>query len=483
MKKIEAIIKPFKLDEVKEALTDLGVQGMTVTEVKGFGRQKGHKEVYRGAEYVVEFVPKVKIEIVVSDTLAQRAVETIVRAAKTGTIGDGKIFVTPLGEADRSRPGVPGEGAVYDNRFLASDRLLHGGGVGQPLRRPLLRLKGYRRVHGDDVNPMGVRRCTIRARTSLPMGENSLRSIVHMACCLAACVLAARADAVSTADAPSNLTYGPFVFRFVETDRPLIKALEPLADRAWERITRDLGSAPAGSITVVLSPTDAAFNQFQPPGEPLPDWAVGVAYPGSMTMVIRSYHVAGSPRQDIGMIFVHELTHLVLGARFGERPVPFWLHEGLAMYEAGEWRFEHEWDLIWAVLANRVPALDTLTGVGRSEAEARTAYALSEALVGHMIATYGRERFGAFVAQLAEGGSFEDALISALRVTPERFDEKWRAYLDRRYTWIPLITSSTALWVLMMAIAIAAYAAKKRRNRKTAAAWAEEERGREQPAE
>ena len=112
MKKIEAIIKPFKLDEVKEALTELGVQGMTVTEVKGFGRQKGHKEVYRGAEYVVEFVPKVKIEVVVADALVQRAVDTIVRLAKTGTIGDGKIFVTPIGEAIRIRTGETGDGAL-----------------------------------------------------------------------------------------------------------------------------------------------------------------------------------------------------------------------------------------------------------------------------------------------------------------------------------------------------------------------------------
>jgi nitrogen regulatory protein PII len=112
MKKIEAIIKPFKLDEVKEALTELGVQGMTVTEVKGFGRQKGHKEVYRGAEYVVEFVPKVKIEIVVGDALAQRAVDTIMRMAKTGTIGDGKIFVSSLSEAIRIRTGETGEGAL-----------------------------------------------------------------------------------------------------------------------------------------------------------------------------------------------------------------------------------------------------------------------------------------------------------------------------------------------------------------------------------
>jgi nitrogen regulatory protein PII len=112
MKKIEAIIKPFKLDEVKEALTEIGVQGMTVTEVKGFGRQKGHKEVYRGAEYVVEFVPKLKVEIVVADAMAQRAVEAIVRAAKTGTIGDGKIFVTSLSDAVRIRTGETGEGAL-----------------------------------------------------------------------------------------------------------------------------------------------------------------------------------------------------------------------------------------------------------------------------------------------------------------------------------------------------------------------------------
>src|SRR3972149_7538835 len=98
MKKIEAIIKPFKLDEVKDALNEIGVQGMTVTEVKGFGRQKGHVELYRGAEYDIAFIPKVKLEIVVSDTMAQKAVSTIEEKAKTGKIGDGKIFVFPLEE-------------------------------------------------------------------------------------------------------------------------------------------------------------------------------------------------------------------------------------------------------------------------------------------------------------------------------------------------------------------------------------------------
>ncbi|MFZ5875816.1 MAG: P-II family nitrogen regulator [Nitrospirota bacterium] len=112
MKKIEAIIKPFKLDDVKAALVDLGVHGMTVSEVKGFGRQKGHKEIYRGAEYVVEFVPKTRLEIVVADTLAPRVVDAIVRAAKTGSIGDGKIFVTPISEAIRIRTGETGEGAL-----------------------------------------------------------------------------------------------------------------------------------------------------------------------------------------------------------------------------------------------------------------------------------------------------------------------------------------------------------------------------------
>jgi nitrogen regulatory protein P-II 1 len=112
MKKIEAIVKPFKLDEVKEALQGVGIQGMTVTEVKGFGRQKGHTELYRGAEYVVDFLPKIKIELAVSDELAGKAVEAIVEAANTGRIGDGKIFVTEIEEAIRIRTGERGPDAV-----------------------------------------------------------------------------------------------------------------------------------------------------------------------------------------------------------------------------------------------------------------------------------------------------------------------------------------------------------------------------------
>ncbi len=112
MKKIEAIIKPFKLDEVKDALNEIGIQGMTVTEVKGFGRQKGHTELYRGAEYVVDFLPKIKLEVVTSDNLAAKAVSTIERIAKTGKIGDGKIFVFSVEEAVRIRTGERGETAV-----------------------------------------------------------------------------------------------------------------------------------------------------------------------------------------------------------------------------------------------------------------------------------------------------------------------------------------------------------------------------------
>ena len=112
MKKIEAVIKPFKLDDVKDALKEAGVQGMTAVEVKGFGRQKGHTEHYRGAEYTVDFVPKVKIEVVVSDDLAARVVETLVAAARTGKIGDGKIFVVPVEEAVRIRTGERGDEAL-----------------------------------------------------------------------------------------------------------------------------------------------------------------------------------------------------------------------------------------------------------------------------------------------------------------------------------------------------------------------------------
>jgi len=112
MKKIEAIIKPFKLDEVREALSEIGITGLTVTEVKGFGRQKGHTELYRGAEYVVDFLPKMKMEMVVADGMVETAIDTIIKAARTGKIGDGKIFVSDVQQVVRIRTGETGEAAV-----------------------------------------------------------------------------------------------------------------------------------------------------------------------------------------------------------------------------------------------------------------------------------------------------------------------------------------------------------------------------------
>jgi nitrogen regulatory protein P-II 1 len=112
MKKIEAIFKPFKLDEVREALSEIGVSGLTVTEVKGFGRQKGHTELYRGAEYVVDFLPKVKVEVVVADSMLDQAIDAIVKSARTGKIGDGKIFVTGVDQVIRIRTGETNEAAI-----------------------------------------------------------------------------------------------------------------------------------------------------------------------------------------------------------------------------------------------------------------------------------------------------------------------------------------------------------------------------------
>ena len=112
MKKIEAIIKPFKLDDVKEALAALGIEGMTVTEVKGFGRQKGHTEIYRGSEYTVDFLPKIKVEVVLGETLVPEAAQAIIKAAKTGKIGDGKVFITPVDDAMRIRTDETGENAI-----------------------------------------------------------------------------------------------------------------------------------------------------------------------------------------------------------------------------------------------------------------------------------------------------------------------------------------------------------------------------------
>lgn len=112
MKKIEAIIKPFKIDDVKEALLDIGIQGMTITEIKGFGRQKGHTEIYRGAEYLIDFLPKIKLEVIITDAQVREVVETIERTAKTGKIGDGKIFVLPVDDVIRIRTGETGDFAI-----------------------------------------------------------------------------------------------------------------------------------------------------------------------------------------------------------------------------------------------------------------------------------------------------------------------------------------------------------------------------------
>jgi nitrogen regulatory protein P-II 1 len=112
MKKVEAIIKPFKLEEVKDALTEIGIHGLTVSEVKGFGRQKGHTELYRGAEYVVDFIPKIKIEVVVSEDMVEKVVETIVNSARTGRIGDGKVFIIPVEDIVRIRTGERGKDAI-----------------------------------------------------------------------------------------------------------------------------------------------------------------------------------------------------------------------------------------------------------------------------------------------------------------------------------------------------------------------------------
>jgi nitrogen regulatory protein P-II 1 len=112
MKKIEAIIRPFRIDDVREALGDIGVKGMTLTEVKGYGRQKGHTELYRGSEYQIDFLPKIKLEVVVTDKLADKVVDTIVKAAKTGEVGDGKIFISDVEDAVRVRTGESGEAAL-----------------------------------------------------------------------------------------------------------------------------------------------------------------------------------------------------------------------------------------------------------------------------------------------------------------------------------------------------------------------------------
>src|SRR3990172_7993536 len=215
-----------------------------------------------------------------------------------------------------------------------------------------------------------------------------------------------------------------FFFRFHEQDQLYMNPIIARAEALYEKITQDIGFAPTELIGVTMAFTEAEFNQFQQEGNRLPQWAVGVAYPALNLMVIRSPRLVAGTQENPLKTFIHELSHLILASQFGRTPIPRWLNEGLAMYEAYEWSPSQDLLMARAVLSRRLISLDHLTRAfgGEEDIAVRQAYFQSYSLVNYLISTYGLEDFHSFVLRLARGESFEQALQETFLLSPQSFE-------------------------------------------------------------
>ena len=275
-----------------------------------------------------------------------------------------------------------------------------------------------------------------------------------------------------------------FFFRFHEQDRFYMDRIITRSEVLYEKITQDIGFAPTEPIGVIIAFTEEEFNQFQPEGDRLPQWAVGVAYSDLNLMVIRSPRLVAGTQENPLETFTHELSHLILASQFGKHPIPRWLNEGLAMYEAYEWHPSQELLMARAVLSGRLISLDPLTqAFGGEGFEIQQAYLQSYSLVNHLISTYGREDFHSFVLRLARGQSFEQALQETFLLSPQTFEAKWKQYLRLRFNWIPVLTSTAVLWFLISSPLFGIYLIRKRKNRRILQKWSREEQREEKDNE
>jgi len=275
-----------------------------------------------------------------------------------------------------------------------------------------------------------------------------------------------------------------FFFRFHQQDQFYMNPIIARAEALYEKITQDIGFAPTELIGVTMAFTEAEFNQFQQEGDRLPQWAVGVAYPALNLMVIRSPRLVAGTQENPFKTFTHELSHLILASQFGRHPIPRWLNEGLAMYEAYEWHPSQDLLMARAVLSGRLISLDQLTkAFGGEGSEIQQAYFQSYSLVNYLISTYGRQDFHSFVLRLSRGQPFEQALQETFPLSPQSFETKWKRHLRLRFNWIPILTSTAVLWFLIASSLFGIYLIRKRKNRRILRKWSREDQWEEKDNE
>ena len=267
-----------------------------------------------------------------------------------------------------------------------------------------------------------------------------------------------------------------FIFRFQENESYYMKKIMAQSEELFKKITRDIGFKPPTPVVVIMASTQKAFNQFQAPQNPLPNWAIGVAYPSRNLMVLRSPRLFTGGQEHTLTTFTHELTHLILAAGFKNQPIPRWLNEGMAMYASYEWRPSQDMVMGRAVLSGNLIPLDELTqAFGAHQQRVRLAYYESYSLIHYLISSYGRKPFQDLILLLSKGQSFEDALQASLFISPHDLEAKWKRYLKFRFNWAPLLTSTGVLWAFISLSLIWVYFVRKRRAKKILEQWALEE--------
>ncbi len=266
------------------------------------------------------------------------------------------------------------------------------------------------------------------------------------------------------------------LFYFVEED---INAAQRLADNSTdivEGILNDLGVDFSGQIKVYIADR-GAFQELQPTGTIFPDSIVGVAYSRSSLIILKSPRDVNSLNADLLKTFIHELTHIILGSVFkGEENVPKWLNEGISLYKSGEWSFNRVSTMTRAVLTDSMIPLSELTYTfPENPRDLQLAYAQSFYLVSFLITRFGRHSFQTFIRLYGQKKNLEETLFQVYSLTVEELETEWKSFLKMRFSWIPLITSSTTLWFIITIIFLYGYINKKRQMKATLKQWEEEQ--------
>jgi len=274
----------------------------------------------------------------------------------------------------------------------------------------------------------------------------------------------------------TTLTTSHFAFFFHPEDERAVRSLIEEAEGLRREITTDLGLEPEGVTRVYLAPTLTMYQALQPGGK-IHDWSAAVAYPSQNLIIILSPRATRGSPMELSTIFKHEFTHIALGRAFqGTEDIPHWLHEGVAMYESREWDFRRTSTIMRAVLTGTLIPLSEITRhFPQDENRAELAYCQSFYLISFLINKYGRPPFHRFIREYSLGKSLDQVLAEIYSMDLDQLEEQWLGHLRMRFSWIPLITSATALWFFLALLFILAYAKKRNVKRQLYEQWDKEE--------